>query len=252
MKNNFSIAIKVALISGLVTSFKTIILLPIFGDCSTIQWFQISDVGIVFTGGFFVMGFMLAGTLSDLKESEKIPGELATNLEIIKEIIWDDSKSNQKDRLILLSKYINDVINWLNNKEKHSKDIFSVVDGIHQNLKPINNDFDRRFYEQITGIRRMVNRTYTISRTTFAHPAYLLQRVIVTIISLLLLLCEFKNPGSAIMVTFSLTFIFFYLFFLVRELDDPFQKLSSKSYVDIKPLENAMLRVLEVSQKMPE
>ena len=43
---------------------------------------ELSDAGIVFTGAFFVMGLMLAATMSDFKESEKIPGEVACNLEI--------------------------------------------------------------------------------------------------------------------------------------------------------------------------
>jgi len=250
MKNSLSIAAKAAPLALIVVLIKGAIIFQFFGNWNVLQIFQINEIGVLFTGGFFVMGFMLAGTLSDLKESEKIPGELATNLEIIKEIIIDDVKSNQKNRLTLLSSYISDIIYWLNDKEKHSRDIFSVVDEIHLNLKPTNKDLDRRFFEQLTAIRRLINRTYIISRTTFAQPAYILQRAIVTIISVLVLLCEFKTTGSALIVTFSLTFIFFYLLFLVREFDDPFRTLKSKTYVDLKSLENVNIRVREVCQKL--
>ena len=35
---------------------------------------DISDIGIIFSGAFFVVGLMLASTMTDFKESEKIPG----------------------------------------------------------------------------------------------------------------------------------------------------------------------------------
>src|SRR5687767_2350199 len=46
---------------------------------------EFSDVGLVLTGGVFLMGFMLAGTMADYKESEKLPGTLACSLENIEE-----------------------------------------------------------------------------------------------------------------------------------------------------------------------
>ena len=42
---------------------------------------EFADVGLVLTGGIFLVGFMLAGTMSDFKESEKLPAELACTLE---------------------------------------------------------------------------------------------------------------------------------------------------------------------------
>ena len=49
---------------------------------------EFADVGLVLTGGIFLVGFMLAGTMSDYKESEKLPAELAWHtLEAIEETI---------------------------------------------------------------------------------------------------------------------------------------------------------------------
>src|SRR5688572_14356369 len=49
--------------------------------------FEFGEVGIVLTAGVFLTGFMLAGTMADYKESEKLPGELACTLETIEEIL---------------------------------------------------------------------------------------------------------------------------------------------------------------------
>src|SRR5690606_30978301 len=46
---------------------------------------KFSEVGVVVTGGMFLIGFMLAGTMSDYKESEKIPAELASILETLED-----------------------------------------------------------------------------------------------------------------------------------------------------------------------
>src|SRR5207244_5365687 len=46
---------------------------------------EFSDIALVLTGGVFLIGFMLSGTLTDYKEAEKIPAELACTLETIEE-----------------------------------------------------------------------------------------------------------------------------------------------------------------------
>ena len=47
---------------------------------------EFSDVGVVLTGAVFLTGFLLAGTMADYKESEKLPGDLSTTLETIEEL----------------------------------------------------------------------------------------------------------------------------------------------------------------------
>src|SRR5688572_17692519 len=48
-------------------------------------WIEFSDMSPVLTAGTFLTGFMLAGTLADYKEAEKLPAELACVLESIEE-----------------------------------------------------------------------------------------------------------------------------------------------------------------------
>lgn len=248
--HSFRIAGKVLPFVFILIMLKLCLIWPVSQYLLGFQCVELSEIGVIFTGGFFVMGMMLAGTLSDLKESEKIPGELATNLEILKENILDDVDSNQQERLVFLSLQVNLLLSWLKDKGKHSKEIFDVLDNIRENLKPINQDFDRRFYDQLTSLRRVINRTYVISRTTFAQPAYVLQKSIVGIISVLLLLCQFKTFGGALIVTFALSFVFYYLLYLVKELDDPFLSLKDRTYVDSKAIENILTRIEESRQKI--
>lgn len=46
-----------------------------------------TEIGLVITGGIFLIGFMLAGTLADFKESEKIPAQMAGALESMEDTV---------------------------------------------------------------------------------------------------------------------------------------------------------------------
>jgi hypothetical protein len=48
--------------------------------------FDFSDVCIILTSGVFLIGFLLAGTMADYKEAEKLPADLSCTLETIEEI----------------------------------------------------------------------------------------------------------------------------------------------------------------------
>jgi hypothetical protein len=66
-----------------------IIILPLIGLKAIFHFFnlEIIAVGPVITalvaGVFFVIAIILSGVLSDYKESEKIPGELAASIEAL-------------------------------------------------------------------------------------------------------------------------------------------------------------------------
>src|SRR5688572_17523077 len=55
------------------------------------------EVAVVLSGGVFLLGFMLAGTMGDYKEAEKMPGELVTGLETIEEVMVHVATVKQDD-----------------------------------------------------------------------------------------------------------------------------------------------------------
>jgi hypothetical protein len=44
-----------------------------------------SDLNVIFTALVFIMGFILAGTIVDFREAERLPGEIACQLEIMED-----------------------------------------------------------------------------------------------------------------------------------------------------------------------
>jgi uncharacterized membrane protein (DUF485 family) len=84
----YPLVLRVALIVGAVIFFKLI--------AHWLGW-EIISLNPLFSGivaaNVFLMGFLLTGVLSDYKESEKLPGELAASIESITEETLMISKS---------------------------------------------------------------------------------------------------------------------------------------------------------------
>jgi hypothetical protein len=217
-----------------------------------------SDITIIFTGAFFVMGFLLAGVLSDFKESEKIPGEIASNLEAIQDWIYLAFKAPRtgtsdlcketlsKDYLkSTMEKGSNEILYWLNSKEKDSMKIFPLIRQYNAIAyyfaeRGVDKEAIKGIQENTNAMRKQLTRAYTISRTTFVGPAYTLVKSILVLTVLLLLLTKFKSLSADIFVTLSLSFLFFYIYFLVLNLDNPFD---AEYKVDLKPIDRFIKRL---------
>ncbi len=219
---------------------------------------EVSDAGAVFTGAFFVVGLLLAGIMTDFKESEKIPGEIACNLEAIQDWMLlglkaprsNDKAEKAKAELDknyfynTLSHVTDQILAWIKSNGKKSQELFPVLRKLNDSAYYLAEHYADK--EAVKGIqentnvmRKQLTRAYIISRTDFLAPAYALMYSIVVGINLLLLVCKFKTVGGALIVTGLVSFVFVYLTSLVRGLDDPFELTfgSTDTEVDLKPIE---------------
>lgn len=215
---------------------------------------EISDITIIFTGAFFVFGLLLAATMSDFKESEKIPGEIASSLEAIKDWIYlafraprtgNTPLSNDPlDKIYLRSEMMsitNGIIDWINSKEKDSYVIFPIIRKSNELAyyfaeRGADKEAIKGIQENTNAMRKQLTRAYTISRNSFIKPAYVLLQSILFIVATLLLITKFKSPSADYWVTFVITFLFCYLYLLIIGLDDPFDIKSGEIEVDLKPI----------------
>jgi hypothetical protein len=220
-----------------------------------------SDLGVVFTGTFFVIGLLLAGTMTDFKESEKIPCEIASNLEAIQDWIFlalkapSNYENNKKplDKDFFKSKLIivtDGVILWINSVEKDSNQIFPLLRKLNEiayyfSERAIDKEAIKGIQENTNALRKQLTRAYSISRNKFIKPAYtLLQSILVVVISLLML-TKFKTEIADYMVTISVLYIFVFLYFLILGLDDPFNINRGDTEVDLKPIDRFRSRIEE-------
>ena len=197
--------------------------------------------------------------MADFKESEKLPGEIASNLEAIEDHMLlairtyksSEGKELNKDKLYLsLLELTNSVLNWFKSCDKDSKTIYTAIRKINEIAYYLfkvgaEKDAAKGIQDNINQLRKNVTRAYYIARTDFLAPAYILLLSIVSCVITLLLMCKFKTPMAGYMVTGLVSFIFIYLVQLIKGLDDPFDYGLDDVNVDLLPMERFKSRIEE-------
>ena len=257
-----SILLKALCIAIVIVAFKKLVL-PYF-HINSIQFtelIELSDITIIFTGAFFVFGLLLAATMTDFKESEKIPGEVASNLEAIKDWVYLAFRAPRTkglplsdvplDKLMLRREllYLTDgIIGWLYSNKKDSKEIFPLIR--HGNEiayyfaeRGVDKEAIKGIQENTNAMRKQLTRAYSISRNNFIKPAYILLKSILIIVFLLLNFTKFKTVMADWFVTTAISFLLSYLYLLIIGLDDPFNISNGDTEVDLKPIDRLKHRI---------
>ena len=188
-----------------------------------------SDVGIVLTAGVFLLGFLLAGTMADYKEAEKIPAELASTLEAIEEIFVLAATNRPgldpdslRRGLLEMTDTIKD---WLL-KRRPTPVVFDAMSGLNGLVQQLEREgagpYASRAVPQVLAVRRSVSRIDVIARTGFLPPAYALLEVLIGMVIALVLIARFKSVAAECLLVPFVTLINIYMLRLIRDIDNPF------------------------------
>jgi hypothetical protein len=193
---------------------------------------EFGDIGSVLTGAALIVGFMLAGVVGDYKESEKLPGELATSMEAFDDAIVAGSRGGAKrfDAGAFRIRYgeITNVIeNWFMNKGTVTA-CFQALHGMSALIADLEDAglgavFVSRCIAEQHAVRRTVTRIDVIRRTQFIQTGYALLQMFVYTSIALLIFASFKDWIVQFLVVGTLSLIYLYLLRLIRDLDDPFE-----------------------------
>lgn len=190
---------------------------------------EFSDVGVVLTGAVFLTGFLLAGTMADYKESEKIPGELATTLETIEEIFVLAATNRPQLKLAELRRHMltltDGIKDWLL-KRQTTAQVFEAMTRLNGVIRQLEKDgagpYASRAVPQLLWVRKNVSRIDVISRTGFLPPAYALLEVLLVMILGLLLVAKFKSFVALCILVPFVSLVNIYMLRLIKDIDDPF------------------------------
>jgi len=183
----------------------------------------------VLAGGVFVLGLIVAGTLSDYKEAERVPAELTAALTNIhddaaafKQAFPDLDLERLEDNLVrIVGAFRHDLGDDLSTQ---------ALDAINE-LNVSFLEFDRigvpatytsRLRAEQGALRRIVLRVYHVQRTEFLPSAYLLIQSIVVIIITVLAFMEIEPTYEAVIILGFISFFFISLLWLLRIMDRPF------------------------------
>jgi len=206
-----------------------------------------SEIGLVITGGIFLIGFMLAGTLSDYKESERIPSEMACTIESIEDTVilahqfkgdFDLSEQKRKIHEVTAS-----IIEYFAHRESEEvvyrkiEELTSVALFIENTRMGSTTSWVKR--EQ-TNLRKLFSRATVIKRTHFISTGYAFLEVLTFFIVGLLLITRFDNFIISIILVSFITQIFVYMLSLIKDIDHPFEYPSNGKVraadIDLFPL----------------
>ena len=192
-----------------------------------------SALSPVLTGGVFLIGLMLSGTLQDYKESEKIPAELATCLESIEETVsWvcaNRPAVNERQMKELVAEVTDEMVGWLLRKRTPEQGFVAIekLNGLVKEFDKLNAGLPAvRMMSEIHNLRRTMTRIGVISRTGFLASGYALLDILVVSVLTLLIIASYKAEfgvlGKYIIIGF-VSLIYSYLWRLVKDVDDPFE-----------------------------
>ncbi|HAI75934.1 MAG TPA: hypothetical protein DCM08_06760 [Microscillaceae bacterium] len=192
---------------------------------------ELSEIAIFMTSGIFLLGFMLAGTLSDYKESERVPGEIACILEALEEtavmlsVKAGYSVQHARQEVFILG---NNIVECFHKRIKTSE--------LHERLYKFNQliiDLDHagaaativgsRLMGELSNLRRLLTRANVISRTGFLATGYALLELVLLILAILFICAKFKNLLAQVVITAFITLLYTYMYQLIRDIDDPFE-----------------------------
>ncbi|MDX2301390.1 MAG: hypothetical protein NW226_01265 [Microscillaceae bacterium] len=220
---------------------------------------DLQEVRVLLTAGVFLLGFMLAGTMADYKESEKIPGEISIYLESIAEISHNLALKTGLDteqiklEMLDLSRSI---YNWLYKHISH-QEMYRALSRYNTTIQRIDQaggapPLIGSLSTQLHHLRKLVTRTQVISNTGFLATGYALLELLIAIICVLLLVAKFENLVSEIVRVLVAGLIYIYMYMLIRDIDDPFEykagHQTGSAEVSLLPLED-YIRRLEQSIK---
>ncbi len=191
-----------------------------------------ADIALVLTGGIFLIGFMLAGTMADYKESEKLPAELAAQLETLEDSLEHAVAVNKTpiDRSAVMGVYRNmaeGIHDWLL-KERTEEQMF---ESIHQvvlmlrdlEIQGVHGGAVGKMTGDVDKIRKTVTRIGVISRTGFLATGYALLEMLICLIIGLLMVATYKSVTAELIVIAFVTLTYVYLYRLIKDIDDPFE-----------------------------
>ena len=208
----------------------------------------------IISANIFLIGFLISGVLVDYKESEKMPGDLASSMETMADegfIIYQNKKSKEaleylKD-IVLFNKSL---LAWFYKKEKTEsllEKLFSFNNYFLAFESQTQANFITRLKQEQNLIRKMINRIHTIRETSFLGTGYAIAEIITFVLVAGMIFIKIDPFYESIFFVSFVSFILIYMIYFIKDLDNPFGYNLEESLV-----EEVSLKLLIDSQRRIE
>ncbi len=186
-------------------------------------------MGSMVAAAVFLLGFLLAGTLADYKESERLPGELASSLESLADECSITIKNKGAPEAEAAFVYVSDLASAIHRwfyREERTKAVMERISGLNDiflAFEPLTQpNFIVRMKQEQSNIRRVVMRIDSIRDTSFVSAAYTIAELAAALVIAGLLFTDVEPFYAALFYVVTLGSLMIYLILLIHDLDDPF------------------------------
>ena len=213
--------------------------------------FEIMELNALFTslvaGTIFLIGFLISGVLSDYKESEKLPSELAASMRTLYDdtfTIYKGKNSEKAGEFIEFQKsFIKSLLDWFYKKER-TKSMLEKISLMNEYFiefekEGVQANYIIKMKNEQNSLRKMIMRIDTIRATDFVGSAYAIVEAMGGLTVIGLLIIKIEPFYASLFLTLIITFLISYMFMLIKDLDDPFDYISngeSGTEVSLKPI----------------
>jgi hypothetical protein len=213
--------------------------------------FEVMELNALFTslvaGTIFLIGFLISGVLSDYKESEKIPSEMAASLKTLLDDTYTVYKSKNSEaarQFIEFQKsFVNTLEDWFYKKERTSSILnkISMMNDyfVEFDKEGVQANYIIKMKNEQNSLRKMIMRIDTIRDTEFVGSAYAIVEAMGFLVAFGLIVIKIEPFYASLFLTSLVTFLIFYMFLLIKDLDNPFDyslKGESGTEVSLKPI----------------
>ena len=203
----------------------------------------------------FLLGFLLNGVLTDFKESEKIPAELATSLQSlnleIQAIQVYNPDAQVANALAAVTGLGQSLLDWLKERitteqmlARHTQTHAEVVLAAVQ-IKGDASTLRGRLMQDLAVVLAKVNRVQAIRYTSFVPLVYWMADIAAVLLFAGLVMARAENLSEAVFFLAIISFIVILLLRLIDDIDNPFglSDINSAENVSIELLEKAVERL---------
>lgn len=182
-------------------------------------------------GVTFTIAIIFTGVLADYKESEKMPGELASS---IKSLYHDSKIIRVNDEKVItdMQSHIKELLHVIISNFKQNiwklREINPVIDKINVDIanlaeKGIAPQFLVKFRTELTNIDKLSNRIEIIMETTFIPAAYAIAELSVATLLIVLLFVKIEPYYEGMALIGVTSSLLIGLIMLIKDMDNPFE-----------------------------
>jgi hypothetical protein len=206
-------------------------------------------------GTTFLIGFLITGVISDYKESEKLPTEIAASIEVLHDetsiIILNKNAQVARDYRGQLLNFIGQLNKWFYKKER-TENVLKALSSMNSYFAEFEQyaqaNFITRMKQEQNNLRKYILRIHTVRETSFVQTAYTLVEVLSFFLISGLIFLKLEPFYESVFFVTLVSFLVLYMIYLIRDLDNPFDyslygELGSE--ISLKPIHDLEGRLKE-------